>query len=51
MIQMNLLTKQNKTHRLRKQTYGCHKGKRIVREFGMGMFTDLSDVWLKRKGS
>ena len=23
MIQMNLLTKQNKTHRLRKRTYGC----------------------------
>ena len=27
MIQMNLFTKQKQTHRLRKQTYGCQRGK------------------------
>ena len=27
MIQMNLLTKQKQTHRLRKQTYGYQRGK------------------------
>ena len=26
MIQMNLFTKQKPTHRLRKQTYGYHRG-------------------------
>ena len=49
MIQMNLLTKQNKTHRLRKQTYGCHKEKRIVREFGMVMYTLLYFKWITNK--
>ena len=27
MMQMNLVTKQRETHRLRKQTYGCWEGK------------------------
>ena len=46
---MNLLTKQNKTHRLRKQTYGYHKGKRILREFGMVMYTLLYFKWSTNK--
>ena len=49
MIQMNLLTKQNKTHRLRKQMYGCHKGKGIVREFGVVMYTLLYLKWITNK--
>ena len=46
---MNLLTKQKETHRLRKQTYGCHKEKRIVREFGMVMYTLLYFKWITNK--
>ena len=38
MIQMNLLTKQKETHRLRKQTHGCHgEGK----DLGKVMYTLL----------
>ena len=40
MIQMNLLTKQKETHRLRKQTHGCH-GEGIVKDFGKVMYTML----------
>ena len=36
----NELTKQEETHRLRKQTYGC-RGKGTVREFGKVMYTLL----------
>ena len=31
---MNLLTKQKETHRLRKQTHGCH-GEGIVKNIGL----------------
>ena len=45
MIQMNLLTKDKQTHRLREGIYGCLWGKdwgeRIVREFGMDLYTLL----------
>jgi len=37
---MNLLTKQKETHRLRKQTHGCH-GEGIVKDFGKVMYTLL----------
>ena len=41
-MQLNLFTKQKETHRLREQTYGFLGegwGERIVREFGMDMYT------------
>ena len=41
---MNLFTKQKQTHKLRGQVYGCWGegwGERMVREFGMGMYTLL----------
>ena len=44
MIQMNLITKQKETHRLREKTYCCLGegwGEGIVREFGMNMYTLL----------
>ena len=37
---MNVLTKWKETHRLIEQTYDC-RGKGIVREFGMVMYTLL----------
>ena len=50
MIQMNLLTKQKETHRLRKQIYGC-QGKGIVREFGTVMYMLLYSKWITNKDS
>ena len=50
MIQMNLLTKQKKTHRLRKRTYGFW-GEGIVREFGMVMYTLHYLKWIKTRNS
>ena len=38
MIQMNALTKQKQTHRLREQTYSCQG---ILKEFGMDMYALL----------
>ena len=41
---MNLFTKQKQTHKLRGQVYGCWGegwGERMVREFGMDMYTLL----------
>ena len=46
MIQMNALTKQKQTHRLREQTYGCQG---IFREFGMDMYTLLCLKWINNK--
>ena len=50
MIQMNLFTKHTDTHRLRKLTYGYGRGagreKRIVREFGIDMYTLLYLKWI-----
>ena len=40
MIQTYLFTKQNQTHRLKEQTYGC-QGEGIGREFGMNIYTLL----------
>ena len=52
MTQMNLFTKQKKTHRLREQTYG-HRGGRlgegIAREFGMHMHTQQYLKWIANK--
>ena len=48
MIQMNLLTKQQETHRLRKQTCGCW-GEGIVREFRMVVYTPLYLKWITSK--
>ena len=53
MIQMNLFTKHTDTHRLRKLTYGYGRGagreKRIVREFGIDMYTLLYLKWITSK--
>ena len=53
MIQMNLFTKHTDTHRLRKLTYGYGRGagreKRIVREFGIDMYTLLYLKWISNK--
>ena len=46
---MNLFTKQKETHRLRKQTYGCH-GEGVVRDFGKVMYTLLYLKWITNKG-
>ena len=48
MIQMNLLTKQKETHRLRKQTNGC-LGEGTVRESGKTMYTLLYSKWITKK--
>ena len=45
---MNLFTKQKETHRLRKQTYGCH-GEGVVRDFGKVMYTLLYLKWITNK--
>ena len=37
------------THRLRKRIYGFRVG-RIVREFGMDMYTVLYSKWITQKG-
>ena len=52
MIQMNLVTKQKQTHRLREQTYGYwgeEWGEGIVREFGIDMYTLLYFKWITNK--
>ena len=53
MIEMNLFTKQKETHRLREQSYCCRVGgrmeERIVREFGMDMYTLLYLKWITNK--
>ena len=49
---MNLLTKDKQTHRLREQAYGCQGegwGERIVRGFGMVMYTLLHFNWITHK--
>ena len=51
MMQMNLLTKQKETHRLRERTYGCWGvgvGGRD-REIGMDMYTILYLKWITNK--
>ena len=52
MIQINLLTKQKETHRLRERTYGCQgagQGEGIVRKFGVDMYTLLYLKWITSK--
>ena len=52
MIQTNLFTKWEQTHRLREQTHGCRRkgwGEGIVREFAMGMYTLLYLKWITNK--
>ena len=45
MIQMNLVTEQKQTHRLRERTYGCRQGQErreeVVGEFGMDTYTAI----------
>ena len=48
VIQMNLLTKQKETHKLRKWTYGC-QGEGIVRDFGKVMYIRLYLKWITSK--
>ena len=48
MIQIDLLTKQKETHRLRKQTYSCWGGG-IVRDFGKIMYTLQYSKWITNK--
>ena len=48
MIQMNFLTNQRETHRLRKQTDG-YQGEGIVSEFGKVMYTLLYLKWITNK--
>ena len=48
MIQIDLLTKQKETHRLRKRTYGC-QGEGKVREFGMVMYVLLYLKWITNR--
>ena len=45
MIQMNALTTQKQTHRLREQTYSCQG---ILKEFGMDMYALLYLKWIKK---
>ena len=45
---MNLLTKQKETHRLRKWTYGCCRG-RVVRDVGKVMYTLQYSKWITNK--
>ena len=51
---INELTKQKETHRLRERTYGCQvrEGWKegIVREFGINMYTLLYISWITNKG-
>ena len=47
---MNLLTRQKKTHRLRKQTYSFW-GEGKVREFGMVTYTLLYLKWITRNSA
>ena len=52
MIQMNLVTKQKQTPRLREQTYSCQGeewGGMIVQEFGMDRYTLLYLKWIANK--
>ena len=52
MIQVNVLTKQKETYRLKEQSYGCWgKGwaQGIVREFGMDMYTLLYLKWITNR--
>ena len=48
MIQMNLLTKQKETHRLRKRTHGCRR-EGIVEDFEKLMYTLLYLKWITKK--
>ena len=48
MIQMNLLTEQKETHRLRERTYGC-QAEGIVRVSGMDMYILLCLKWINNK--
>ena len=48
LIQINLLTKQKESHRLRKWTYGCEGGG-IVREFWKVMYTLPYSKWVINK--
>ena len=48
IIQMNLLTKQEETHRLRKGTHGC-QGEGLVQDFGKVMYTLLYLIWSANK--
>ena len=45
---MSLLTKQQETHRLRKQTYSCW-GEGIVGDFGKIMYTLQYSKWITNK--
>ena len=45
MIQINVITEQKETHRLRKWTYGC-QGEWIVRDFGKVIYTLLYLKWM-----
>ena len=52
IMQMNLLTNQKETHRLREWAYGFQKegwGEGIVRQFGMDMYTLLYFKWISNK--
>ena len=49
MIQINLITKQRQTHRLREWTYGGKEGRGIVRDFGTDMYTLLYLKWITSK--
>ena len=53
MIQINLFTKQKHIHRLSEWTYGCQGGEewgeRIIREFGINMYTMLYFKWITNK--
>ena len=48
MMQMNLLTKQKETHRVREWIYGYRGEGEILREFGMDMNTLLYLKWITR---
>ena len=48
MMQMNLLTKQKETHRVREWIYGYRGKGEILREFGMDMNTLLYLKWITR---
>ena len=48
MIQINLLMKQEETHRLRKGTHGC-QGEGIVKDFWKAMYTLLYFKWISNK--
>ena len=48
MIQINVITEQKETHRLRKWTYSC-RGEGIVRDFGKVIYTLLYLKWMTNK--